>query len=85
MTMHIRLSVVAVAALALGALACSDETLDSTSDHTAPTVALVKVTSSVDTVLSFSANVGDNLGIARVHVDATGGVTAAFDTVFHSA
>jgi hypothetical protein len=85
MTKHIRLSLVAVAALALGALACSDETLDSTSDHTAPTVALVKVASSVDTVLSFSANVGDNLGIARVHVDATGGVTAAFDTVFHSA
>src|SRR6185437_7738345 len=90
MTKHIRHSAavftaLALGALALGALACSDQTLDGTSDHTAPTIALAKVTSSVDSVLSFSASVGDNLGIARVHVDATGGVTAAFDTAFHSA
>jgi hypothetical protein len=85
MTKHIRLPAIAAVALALGALACSDQTLDNTSDHTAPTIAMAKVTSSVDSVLSFSANVSDNLGIARVHIDATGGVTAAFDTAFHSA
>ena len=90
MTTHIRQSVevftaLALGALAFGALACSDQTLDGTSDHTAPTIALAKATSSVDSVLSFSASVGDNLGIARVHIDATGGVTAAFDTAFHSA
>src|SRR6185437_14469171 len=85
MTKHIRLPAIAAVALALGALACSDQTLDNTSDHTAPTIAMAKLTISVDSVLSFSANVSDNLGIARVHIDATGGVTAAFDTAFDSA
>ncbi len=85
MTKHISLSVAVAGLLALGALACSDQSMGDLGDHTPPTLHLAKATSSVDSVLSFAANVSDNLGIARVHVDATGGVTAAFDSVFHSA
>ncbi|HEY5086143.1 MAG TPA: hypothetical protein VII66_02180 [Gemmatimonadaceae bacterium] len=85
MIKHIRLSVAVAAALALGALACSDQSLNDMGDHIPPTIKLASGTSSVDSVLSFAANVTDNLGIKRVHVEATGGVTASFDSVFHSA
>ena len=85
MTKHMRLTGAIATALALGALACSDQSLDSLSDHVPPTIKLVQVASSIDSVLSFTANVGDNLGIKHVHVAATGGVTAVFDTVFNTA
>jgi hypothetical protein len=85
MTKHMRLSVAVSAALALSALACSDQSMNDLGDHTPPTIQLDRATSAVDSVMSFTAKVGDNLGIQRVHVEATGGVTAAFDTVFHSA
>ena len=85
MIKHIRLSVVATAVLATSTFACSDQSMNDLGDHTPPAIHLAKSTSSVDSVLSFAAKVSDNLGIARVHVDATGGVTAAFDSVFHSA
>ncbi len=85
MIKHFRLSVVAAAVLALSTIACSDQSMNGLSDQTAPTILLAKGTSSVDSVLTFAANVADNLGIQRVHVDATGGVTASFDSVFHAA
>lgn len=85
MITSIRLSVVAAAVVASSVLACSDQSLNGLNDQTAPTILLSKGTSTADTVLSFTANVSDNLGIQRVHVDATGGVTAAFDSVFHAA
>jgi len=85
MIKHFRLSVVAAAVLALSTVACSDQSMNGLSDQTAPTILLAKGTSSVDSVLTFAANVADNLGIQRVHVDATGGVTASFDSVFHAA
>ncbi|MDQ2890031.1 MAG: hypothetical protein M3R65_05685 [Gemmatimonadota bacterium] len=74
------------AALVLtAAVACSDQSLNGLADTTPPTIKLATSTSTVDSVLSFAANVTDNLGIARVHIDATGGVTASFDSVFHAA
>ena len=86
MTKHIRASAAALAALlAIGALACSDQSMNGLGDTVAPTIRLQKGTSTVDSVLSFSANVSDNLGIQRVHVTATGGVTATFDSVFTGA
>jgi hypothetical protein len=86
MTKNVRLSLgIAAAALAIGALACSDASMNGLGDAIAPTIRLDKGTSAVDSVLSFSANVTDNLGIQRVHVDATGGITASFDTVFTGA
>ncbi len=85
MTKHIRLAVAAATLLSVSALACSDQSLNGLSDTTPPTIKLAKATSAVDSVLAFAANVTDNLGIQRVHVDATGGVTASFDSVFHSA
>lgn len=86
MTKHLRLSAVAVtAALAIGALACSDGSMSGLADTIPPTILLQKGTSTVDSVLSFSAKVTDNLGIQRVHVVATGGITATFDTLFTGA
>lgn len=76
----------AFAALALGALGCGDTTgTNNLSDRTAPSIKLAMVTGTVDSVISFAANVKDNLGIKRIHIDATGGVKASFDSVFTSA
>lgn len=86
MIKHIRVPAAAAAALlAIGALACSDQSMNGLGDKVAPTIRLEKGTSSVDSILSFSANVSDNLGLQRVHVTATGGVAATFDTVFTGA
>jgi hypothetical protein len=76
---------VVVASLAIGALACSDASMNGLGDATKPTIRLAKGTSAIDSVLAFSANVTDNLGIQRVHVNATGGVVASFDTLFTGA
>jgi hypothetical protein len=85
MIKRIRLPMLVSTALALSVLACSDQSMNDLGDHIAPTIQLKTGTSTVDSVMSFAANVSDNLGIQRVHVEATGGVTAAYDTVFHSA
>ena len=85
MIKHLRIPTLVSTALALSALACSDQSMNDLGDHIPPTIQLATGTSTVDSVMSFAANVGDNLGIQRVHVEATGGVTAAYDTVFHSA
>lgn len=85
MIKHIRFSVATASLLAVSTLACSDQSTNGLADKTPPTIHLAKGTSAIDSVLSFAANVTDNLGIQRVHVDATGGVTASFDSVFHSA
>jgi hypothetical protein len=73
--------------LAIGfAPACSEVTsADLESDSIPPTMTLSSVSSAVDSVLSFSASVKDNLGIKRIHIEASGGVTAQYDSVFTSA
>lgn len=83
---RIGLAAVAAAAVVLGALACSDATATGdTGDRVSPTISIANGGSSIDSVLTFSATVKDNLGIKRIHVDATGGITASYDTVFTSA
>ena len=79
-------STLAAAIVVVGALACSDATGTGTlADQVAPTISLASTPSTVDSVLAFHASVKDNLGIKRVHIEATGGVTATYDTVFTSA
>jgi len=76
----------AAVAVVIGAIACSDATGTGTLvDQMAPTLSLVSTTSTVDSVLAFHANAKDNLGIKRIHIDASGGITATYDTVFTSA
>lgn len=68
----------------LFALACSDTASTEFGDLNPPTITLV-AGAGQDTVLVFSAEVRDNLGIKTVRVNVTGGVTASFDTTFTTA
>jgi hypothetical protein len=73
-------------AATIGAIACSDATgTGSLADTQPPTLALAASASAVDSVITFHATAKDNLGIKRIHVDASGGITATYDTVFTSA
>jgi len=75
----------AVAALiSIGVAACNDTTSALNSDRIPPVVTLAS-TGTVDTVVSFSAEVNDNLGIKSINVRATGGGVLVFDTTFTSA
>ena len=77
---------VIAASISLGVAACNDSTsTDATKDRTPPTVKLTPVSGTADTVISFSANAKDNLGLRTVHVQAIGAVGVLFDTVFTSA
>lgn len=85
-TKHMKHSAAAALALAFVVLACSDSTAtNDLSDRGAPSIKLSMASGSVDSAISFAATVKDNLGIKRVHIDASGGVRASFDTVFTSA
>ncbi len=81
--LRIRSAIGAVFA-SLFALACSDTASTEFGDLNPPTVTLLPG-SGQDTVLAFSAEVRDNLGIKNVRVNVTGGVTASFDTTFTTA
>lgn len=73
----------AVLAVVLGVGACGDIAGGTSSDDSAPTVALTASTAALaDTVIGFSVNVKDNLGIKSIRVDVKGGASAAFDTTF---
>ena len=57
-------------------LACSElSPQNGLSDTSVPVVRLAVASSSADSILSFTANVTDNLGIKRVHIESSGGVT----------
>jgi hypothetical protein len=72
--------------ISLGVAACNDTTsTDATKDRTPPTVTLTPITGGADTVISFSTQAKDNLGLKTIHVQAIGAVGAVFDTVFTSA
>ncbi len=65
---------------------CKDLTgSDELADRTAPTLLLAKGTSTADSLLTFNVNVTDNLGIKRIQINAIGGITAQYDSVFTSA
>ncbi len=91
--MHIDLShglrrglVVAAVALSisLGVAACNDSTsIDPQRDRVPPTLSLTGIGGQVDTVIAFSTDAKDNLGLKTIHVQAIGAVgNFIFDTVF---
>ncbi|MEO7647882.1 MAG: hypothetical protein ABIV11_06550 [Gemmatimonadaceae bacterium] len=76
--------VLACAAALAGVVSCGDSlTEGTTGDANPPALDLGGVVSGVDTVLAFSADARDNLGLKTIHVSVAGGLT--FDTTFTSA
>jgi hypothetical protein len=72
--------------ISLGVAACNDTTsTDATHDRTPPTVSLTPITGLADTVISFTTEAKDNLGLKSIHVQAIGAASVIFDTVFTSA
>ncbi|CAN5719857.1 hypothetical protein BH23GEM1_BH23GEM1_04500 [soil metagenome] len=81
---HARL--LALTAVVIGAAACGDSLTEGTlSDANPPVLDLVGKSSDVDTVLAFSADARDNLGLKTIHVRIAGGLAFTFDTTFTSA
>lgn len=81
------LTLVAVAAsISLGVAACTDSTsIDPQRDRVPPTLTLTAVPNQADTVIAFSTEAKDNLGLKTVHIQAIGAVGLVYDTVFTSA
>ncbi|PYO78091.1 MAG: hypothetical protein DMD63_08770 [Gemmatimonadetes bacterium] len=81
------LAVAAVAAsVSLGVAACNDTTsIDPQRDRIPPTISLTPIAGRPDTVIAFSTEAKDNLGLKTIHVQAIGAVGFVFDTVFTSA
>lgn len=78
--------VAASAVLALVVAACNDTTSsDGTRDRIAPRVSLTPINSASDTVIAFTTQATDNLGLKTVRVQAIGAVGLAYDTTFTSA
>ncbi|HEY3114915.1 MAG TPA: hypothetical protein VGJ62_14640 [Gemmatimonadaceae bacterium] len=76
----------AAASLSLGVAACNDNTsIDPQRDRVPPTLTLTPITGRADTVIAFSTEAKDNLGLKTIHVQAIGAVGFVFDTVFTSA
>ncbi|MFL5567902.1 MAG: YncE family protein, partial [Gemmatimonadaceae bacterium] len=76
----------AVALVAVIAAACNDTTsIDPQRDRVPPTIALTANGGQADTVISFTTNAKDNLGLKTVHVQAIGAVSVVYDTTFTSA
>jgi len=80
-------AVAAVAAwVSLGVAACNDTTsIDPQRDRVPPTLTLTPRTGLADTVIGFSTEAKDNLGLKTIHVQAIGAVGFIYDTVFTSA
>jgi hypothetical protein len=77
---------VVAALISLGVAACNDTTsTDATHDRTAPTFSLAPVNGLADTVISFTSDASDNLGLKTIHIQAQGAVGGVFDTVFTTA
>ena len=80
------LIVAAVAgAVSLGVAACTESTsIDPQRDRVPPTLALTALGGRPDTVIAFTTQAKDNLGLKTIHVQAIGAVSGVFDTVFTS-
>jgi hypothetical protein len=66
--------------------ACNDTTsIDPQRDRVPPTLSLTPNGGQADTVISFSTQAKDNLGLKTIHVQAIGAVGFVYDTVFTSA
>ncbi|MGH7603867.1 MAG: YncE family protein [Gemmatimonadaceae bacterium] len=82
-----RLTLAATAACVIaGFVACTDSTsIDPQRDRVPPTLTLTPASSQSDTVISFTTEAKDNLGLKTVHVQAIGAVGTVYDTLFTSA
>ena len=77
---------VAAASISLVVAACNDTTsIDPQRDRIPPKIALAPVTGQPDTVIAFTTDATDNLGLKTVHVRAVGAASGVFDTTFTSA
>ncbi|MFL5468562.1 MAG: hypothetical protein ACJ8AE_02065, partial [Gemmatimonadaceae bacterium] len=66
--------------------ACNDNTsIDPQRDRVPPTIDLTANGGQADTVISFTTNAEDNLGLKTIHVQAIGAVNVVYDTTFTSA
>jgi hypothetical protein len=80
------LLVAVAASISLGVAACTDSTsTDASRDRIPPTVTLTAIGNQVDTVIAFTTNAKDNIGLKTVHIQAVGAVGFVYDTVFTSA
>jgi len=74
------------ASISLVVGACNDNTsIDPQRDRVPPTLTLTPITGRPDTVIAFTTEAKDNLGLKTIHVQAIGAVGFVFDTVFTSA
>jgi hypothetical protein len=74
------------ASISFGVAACNDSTsIDPQRDRIAPTLTLTAVGGQADTVIAFTTDAKDNLGLKTIHVQAVGAVGFIYDTVFTSA
>jgi hypothetical protein len=72
--------------ISLGVAACNDSTsIDPQRDRIPPTLSLTAVGGQADTVIAFTTDAKDNLGLKTIHVQAVGAVGFIYDTVFTSA
>jgi hypothetical protein len=76
----------AAASISLAVAACNDNTsIDPQRDREPPTLSLTPKTGQADTVIAFTTDAADNLGLKTIHVQAIGAVGFVYDTVFTSA
>ncbi|HEY1952437.1 MAG TPA: hypothetical protein VGG76_06490 [Gemmatimonadaceae bacterium] len=74
------------ASISLAVAACNDSTsIDPQRDRVPPTLSLTAKGGQADTVIAFTTEAKDNLGLKTIHVQAIGAVGFVFDTVFTSA
>jgi len=77
---------VVAASISLGVAACNDSTsIDPQRDRVPPKIALAPITGQPDTVIAFTTQATDNLGLKTIHVQAIGAASGVFDTTFTSA
>jgi hypothetical protein len=78
--------VAAAASISLGVAACNDATsADGSRDRIPPTISLTANASQSDTVISFTTQAKDNIGLKTIHIQAIGAVGFVYDTIFTSA
>ena len=78
--------VAAAVSISLGVAACNDSvSIDPQRDRVPPTLSLTAIGGQPDTVISFTTQAKDNLGLKTIHVQAIGAVGVVYDTVFTSA
>jgi hypothetical protein len=74
------------ASISLGVAACNDSTsIDPQRDRIPPKLSLSAIPGQPDTVIAFTTQASDNLGLKTIHVQAVGAVGGVFDTTFTTA